>query len=62
MNLILIKILRINYRYRESASNCLGKVYRLEFHEIQTVDIERITLIGKTANRDGVIRSKSVIA
>ena len=49
MDLILIKMLRINYRYRGSISDYLEEFYYLGFHEILTVDIRRITLIGKTA-------------
>ena len=48
MNLISTKILRIDYRHRRSTSDCLREVYRLEFHEISIVDIERITPTGKT--------------
>ena len=54
-------MLRINYRYREFINNYLREIYRLRFHEIQIVDIKRIIFIGKTVNRDGVIRSKFVI-
>ena len=62
MDLISTKMLRMDYRHRGSASDCLREVYRLGFHEIQTVDIGRTTPTGKTAGRDGVTRSKSVIA
>ena len=62
IDLISIKMLRIDYRHRESASDCLREVYRLGFHEIQTIDIGRITLTEKTTGRDGVVESKSVIA
>ncbi len=55
------KMLRIDYRHRGSASDCLGEVYRLGFHEIQTVDIGRTTPTGKTASQDDVTRIKSVI-
>ena len=48
MNLMSIKMLRIDYRHRESVSDCLKEVYRLEFHEISIFDIERITSIEKT--------------
>ena len=54
-------MLRMDYRHRRSASDCLREVYRLGFHEILTVDIGRTTPRGKTAGRDGVPRSKSVI-
>ena len=62
IDLISTKMLRIDYRHRGSASDCLGEVYRLGFHEIQPVDIGRTTPTGKTTGRDGVARSKSVIA
>ena len=62
IDLISTKMLRMEHRHRGSASNCLGEVYRLGFHEIQTVDIGRTTPTGKTAGRDSVTRSKSVIA
>ena len=62
IDLLSTKMLRMDYRHRRSASDCLGEVYRLGFHEIQTVDIGRTTPTGKTAGRDGVTRSKSVIA
>ncbi len=61
MDLISIKMLRIDYRYRGSASDCLGEVYRLGFHEISTVDIGLTTPIGKTAGEDDVTRIKFVI-
>ena len=62
IDLISTKMLRMDYRHRGSASDCLKEFYRLGFHEIQTVDIGLTTLTGKTAGRDGVTRSKSVIA
>ena len=61
MDLISTKMLRMDYRHRGSASDCLGEVYRLGFHEVPTVDIGRTTPTGKTAGRDGVTRSNSVI-
>ena len=54
-------MLRIDYRYRESASDCLREVYRLEFHEILTVNIELTTSIEKTIDKDDVTRIKFVI-
>ena len=54
-------MLKINYRYRKSANDCLRKVYRLKFHEISIVDTERITFIKKTIDQDDVTRIKSVI-
>ena len=62
IDLLSTKMLRMDCRHRRSASDCLGEVYRLRFHEIQTVDIGRTTPRGKTAGRDGVTRSKSIIA
>ena len=61
MDLISTKMLRMDYRHRGSASDCLGEVYRLGFHEVPTVDIGHTTPTGKTAGRDGVTRSNSVI-
>ena len=61
MDFISAKMLRIDYRDRGSASDCLGEVYRLGFHEIPTVDIGRTTPTGKTAGQDDVTRTKSVI-
>ena len=61
MDLISTKMLRMDYRHRGSASDCLGEVYRLGFHEVPTVDIGHTTPTGKTAARDGVTRSNSVI-
>ena len=61
MDLISTKMLRMDYQHRGSASDCLGEVYRLGFHEVPTVDIGRTTPTGKTAGRDGVTRSNSVI-
>ena len=61
MDLISTKMLRIDYRYRGSASDCLEEFYRLGFHEIPTVDVGRITTTEKTAGQDDVTRTKSVI-
>ncbi len=61
MDLISTKMLRIDYRHRGSASDCLGEVYRLGFHEIPTVDTGRTTPTGKTAGQDDVTRITSVI-
>ena len=60
MDLISTRMLRMDYRHRGSASDCLGEVYRLGFHEIQTVDIGRTTPTGKTAGQNDVT-TKSVI-
>ena len=61
MNLILVKMLRIDYRHRESVSDCLEEVYRLGFHEISAINIKYITSTGKTASQDDITRTKSVI-
>ena len=61
MDLISTKMLRIDYRHRGSASDCLEEFYRLGFHEIPTVDVGRTTTTGKTAGQDDVTRTKSVI-
>ena len=64
MDLISTKMLRMDYRHRGSARDCLGEVYRLGFHEVQTVDTGRTTPTGKTAGRDDTTRragSKSIM-
>ena len=48
MDLISTKMLKMNDRHRGSASDCLGEVYRLGFHEVPTVDPGRTTPTGKT--------------
>ena len=61
MDLISTKMLRIDYRHRGSACDCLGEVYRLGFHKIPTVQIGHTTPTGKTAGQDDVTSTKSVI-
>ena len=61
MDLISTKMLRMDYRHRGSASDCLKEFYRLGFHEISTVEIGHTTPTGKTADQDDVTRTKSVI-
>ena len=61
MDLILTKMLRMDYRHRGLASDYLGEVYRLGFYEVLTVDIGRTTSTGKTAGQDDITRIKSVI-
>lgn len=61
MDLISIKMLKMNYRHRKSTSDCLKKMYRLGFHEIQIVDIEFTTSMRKMTDRDDVTKNKSVI-
>ncbi len=60
IDLILTKMLRMDYRDRQSASDCLGEVYRLGFHAIETVEIGRTTPTRNTTGQDSVTRSKSV--
>lgn len=43
IDLISIKMLRMDYRVRQSASDCLGEVYRLGFHAVQNVEVGRTT-------------------
>jgi len=59
IDLISTKMLRMDYRDRRSASDCLREVYRLGFHDIQTEGIGRTTPTGKTTGRRGVTRTKS---
>lgn len=54
IDLILTKMLRMDYGHRGSASDCLEEFYRLGFHEIPTVQIEHTTPTGETANQDDV--------
>ena len=61
MDLISTKMLRIDYRHRGSASDCLEEFYRLGFHQIPTVDIGRTTPTEKAAGQDDVTKAKSVI-
>jgi len=58
IDLISTKMLRMDYRHRQSASCCLGEVYRLGFH---TVEIGRTTPTGKMIGQDGVRRTTSVV-
>lgn len=61
IDLISTKMLRMDYRDRQSASNCLGEWYRLGFDAIQTVEVGCTTPTGNTTGQHGVTRSKSVI-
>lgn len=61
IDLISTKMLRMDYRHRQSASDCLGEVYRQGFHAIQTVEVGRTTPTRNTISQDSVTRSKSVI-
>jgi len=60
IDLISIKMLRMDYRDRRSASDCLGEMYRLGFHDIQTESVGPTTPTGKTTGRKGVTRTKSL--
>ena len=61
IDLISTKMLRIDYRYRQSASDCLEEFYRLGFYETRTVDVGCTTPTGKMAGQDHVTGTKSVI-
>lgn len=61
MDLISTKMLRMDCRDRQSASDCLGEVYRLGLHAIQPVKIGRTTPTGKTTGQGGVVRTNSYI-
>lgn len=61
IDLITTKMLRIDYRNRRPANDCLGEVYRLGFHEIQTANVERTTPTGKTTSQGGLTRTASLI-
>lgn len=61
IDLISTRMLRMDYRDRQSASDCLGEVYRLGFHMIRTVEVGRTTPRGNTTSQDGVTRPKSVV-
>ena len=61
IDLISTRMLTMDCRRRQSASDCLGEVYRLGFHAIPTVEIGRTTPTGKATGYDGVTRTKSII-
>ena len=61
IDLISTKMLRMDYRHRRSASDCLEEFYCLGFHKIPTVNIGRTTPTGKTAGQDDLTRTKSVM-
>ena len=54
-------MLRMNFRHRGSASDCLEELYRLEFDEISTFESGHITPTGETADQDDITRTKFVI-
>ncbi|KAL8857818.1 MAG: hypothetical protein Q9178_005574 [Gyalolechia marmorata] len=62
IDLISTKMLRMDYRYRLSASDCLGEVYRLGLHAILPIEIVHATPTGKTTGQDGIIRTESIIS
>lgn len=51
------KMLRMDYRLRQSASDCLREVYRT----IESVEFGHTTPKGKMTGQDGVTRTRSVI-
>lgn len=61
IDLISIKMLKMNYRHRGSASDCLKEFYRLKFHEISIVEIKHATFIKEIVDQDDVTRIKFVI-
>ena len=61
IDLISINMLRMNYQHRQSASNCLRKVYYLKFHIIQSVKIEHTMSTKTIIDQDSITRIKSVI-
>ena len=61
IDLISTKMLRMDYRHRQSVSDCLDEFYRLGFHETPTVDVGCTTPTGKAAGQDYITGTKSVI-
>ena len=61
VDLISTKMLRMDYRHRQSASDCLEEFCRLGFHETPTVDVGCTTPTGNMAGQDQVTGTKSVI-
>lgn len=57
---LISMMLKMDYRDRQSASDCLGEVYRLGFHAIHT-EVGRKTPTRNTTGQTGVTRTKSVI-
>ena len=60
IDLISTKMLRMKYRDRRSAEDCLTEAYRQRFHEIQTANAECTTPTGKTSSQDGAIGTVSL--
>lgn len=61
IDLISTKMLKMDYRRRQSASDCLEEVHRLGFHAIHNVEIGRTTPTRMTTGQDGVTRTISVV-
>ena len=61
INLISIKMLRMNYQNKQSTNDCLEEMYRLKLHKKQTVEVECTTFIENKIDLAGVARTKSVI-
>ena len=61
IDLISTKMLRMDYRNRHSASDCLEESYRLGFDTIQNVEVGRTTPTEITTGQHGITKSKSVI-
>ncbi|KAI9703370.1 MAG: hypothetical protein M1836_007938 [Candelina mexicana] len=60
IDFISLKMLRIDYRHRQSASDCLGELHRLGFHAIQTLEIGCTTPTAQTPVQDCITRTTSV--
>ncbi|KAL9634119.1 MAG: hypothetical protein Q9204_003124 [Flavoplaca sp. TL-2023a] len=61
IDLISNKMLQMDYRLRQSASDSLVEFYRLELHPIPPVEIIYATPTVKTTGQDGVTRTGSII-
>lgn len=61
IDLISNKMLQMDYRHRQSASDSLAEFYRLGLHTIPPVEIVHATSTGKITGQDGVTRTGSII-
>ncbi|KAL9638791.1 MAG: hypothetical protein Q9204_001365 [Flavoplaca sp. TL-2023a] len=61
IDLISNKMLQMDYRQRQSASDSLAEFYRLRLHTIPPVEIVHVTPTVKTTGQDGVTRTGSII-
>ena len=61
IDLISTKMLKMDYRDRQSASDCLGEMYRLGFHAVPTIENGRATPTGKMTGPDNITRTESII-